>query len=153
MLFVAGEEVSWGQGLFGFSVPEFISRTNFQSELNIHNLKIIQKSNNALATNATRLLLAYLVLLPMFLKAVPTWVRLFEYIGIPVGSIRTSLLALSNYFIYVYLCSFDIFRKWSHDSLHEVFETNLEIVLLVLAVECYLSAKAAVSMAGGGSEP
>ena len=153
MFFVAGEEVSWGQRLFGFSVPEFIAKTNFQSELNIHNLKIIQESNNALATNATRLLLAYLALLPIFLKAIPSWASLFDSIGIPVASIRISLLVLANYFVYVYLCSFDIFRKWSHDSLHEVFETNLEIVLLVLAAECYLSAKTAASMAGGGAEP
>ena len=141
MFFVAGEEVSWGQGIFGYRVPEFIAESNFQRELNVHNLKVIQEYNNALATSATRLLLVYLALLPLFLKAFPTFSNMFALIGIPVGSIQISFLALANYFTHVYLCSFDIFREWTHDSLHEVFETNLEIVLLVLAVECYLSAR------------
>ena len=37
-LFVAGEEVSWGQRLIGYSAPEFFLRNNFQQELNLHNL-------------------------------------------------------------------------------------------------------------------
>jgi hypothetical protein len=35
---VAGEEVSWGNRLFGFIPPEFILEKNTQQELNIHNL-------------------------------------------------------------------------------------------------------------------
>ena len=35
---VAGEEVSWGNRLFGFIPPEFILEKNFQQELNVHNL-------------------------------------------------------------------------------------------------------------------
>jgi len=149
MFFVAGEEISWGQQLFGFSVPGLISEINFQGEFNIHNLKMIQESNNALAISATRLLLAYLVLLPMALLAFPTFQRMFNSIGIPFGSIQISLLALANYFIYVYLVSFDVFKKWTHDSLHEIFETNLEIVLLVLAFEIYSSAKGRVTTVDG----
>lgn len=37
-LFVAGEEFSWGQRLFGFYPPEFFLGNNFQQELNFHNL-------------------------------------------------------------------------------------------------------------------
>ncbi len=149
MLFVAGEEISWGQQLFGFSTPESISEINFQRELNIHNLKIIQESNNALAASASRLLLAYLILLPMVLLAFPAFQQLFNSVGIPFGSIQISLLALTNYFIHVFLVSFDVFRKWTHDSLAEVFETNLEIVLLVLAVEIYVSAKGRATTVDG----
>lgn len=37
-LFVAGEEMSWGQRLIGYSPPEFFLANNFQQELTLHNL-------------------------------------------------------------------------------------------------------------------
>ena len=36
-LFVAGEEVSWGQHIFGFATPDFLQGANFQDETNFHN--------------------------------------------------------------------------------------------------------------------
>ena len=36
--FVAGEEFSWGQRLFGYYPPEFFLANNFQQEINVHNL-------------------------------------------------------------------------------------------------------------------
>lgn len=39
--FVAlGEEISWGQMIFGFSPPDSIAAINEQKELNLHNLKV-----------------------------------------------------------------------------------------------------------------
>ena len=40
MLFGAGEEISWGQRIFGFATPEEINKINVQHEFNIHNLVI-----------------------------------------------------------------------------------------------------------------
>jgi hypothetical protein len=37
-LFIAGEEFSWGQRLFGYYAPEFFLSNNFQQEVNLHNL-------------------------------------------------------------------------------------------------------------------
>jgi len=37
-LFIAGEEFSWGQRLFGYYAPEFFLGNNFQQEMNLHNL-------------------------------------------------------------------------------------------------------------------
>lgn len=37
-LFVAGEEFSWGQRLFGYYPAEFFLENNFQQEANLHNL-------------------------------------------------------------------------------------------------------------------
>jgi hypothetical protein len=37
-LVVAGEEISWGQRLFGFKPPEVFLERNFQQELNFHNV-------------------------------------------------------------------------------------------------------------------
>ena len=37
-LFVAGEEISWGQRLLGFQSPTFFQEQNFQQEVNLHNV-------------------------------------------------------------------------------------------------------------------
>jgi hypothetical protein len=37
-LVVAGEEISWGQRLFGFKPPDVFLERNFQQELNLHNV-------------------------------------------------------------------------------------------------------------------
>ena len=39
-MFVAGEEISWGQRIFGFDTPENLMNINLQNEFTIHNIKI-----------------------------------------------------------------------------------------------------------------
>ena len=38
-IWAAGEEISWGQRLFGFETPEFLRTVNTQNEFNIHNIE------------------------------------------------------------------------------------------------------------------
>ena len=40
LFFGAGEEMSWGQRIFGFATPESINKINVQHEFNIHNMII-----------------------------------------------------------------------------------------------------------------
>ncbi|MCZ6617166.1 MAG: hypothetical protein O7E57_03455 [Gammaproteobacteria bacterium] len=40
-LFGAGEEISWGQRIFGFDSPQFFIDNNAQQETGLHNLKIV----------------------------------------------------------------------------------------------------------------
>ena len=39
MLFVVGEEISWGQRIVGFSTPDFLLDLNEQREFNLHNMR------------------------------------------------------------------------------------------------------------------
>jgi hypothetical protein len=41
---IAGEEVSWGQRLFGISTPEELERNNVQQELTLHNIEGVQSN-------------------------------------------------------------------------------------------------------------
>ena len=41
MFIFAGEEISWGQRVFGFATPEVLGEMNTQDELNIHNIKFV----------------------------------------------------------------------------------------------------------------
>jgi hypothetical protein len=43
-LFVAGEEISWGQRLFGWSTPESLGAINHQDETNVHNIHSVQRA-------------------------------------------------------------------------------------------------------------
>ena len=38
MTFAAGEEISWGQRIFGFSTPDLLMEVNDQQEFNLHNI-------------------------------------------------------------------------------------------------------------------
>lgn len=48
-LAVAGEEISWGQRVFGFATPEAIERVNVQREFSMHNLEGVHQNVRALA--------------------------------------------------------------------------------------------------------
>ena len=41
MVFVAGEEISWGQRIFSFDTPDFMEDVNEQQEFGLHNLRYI----------------------------------------------------------------------------------------------------------------
>lgn len=46
LFFVAlGEEISWGQRIFGWDTPEVMQRINSQQETNLHNLRFIHGQN------------------------------------------------------------------------------------------------------------
>jgi hypothetical protein len=42
LFFIVGEEISWGQRLFGIETPEFLEESNRQRELNLHNIFGVQ---------------------------------------------------------------------------------------------------------------
>ena len=42
--FGAGEEISWGQRIFGFETPKSLTQVNKQDELNLHNLSVLENS-------------------------------------------------------------------------------------------------------------
>ncbi len=56
MVFVAGEEISWGQRIFGFATPDFLASVNTQNEFNVHNIKnSLSKFNEAYISGALML--------------------------------------------------------------------------------------------------
>jgi hypothetical protein len=142
-LFIAGEEVSWGQHYFNFDVADSIADTNFQKEFNLHNSMLIQSSNNSLSSIFFKLLMFYFILLPMFLVVFPTLRKLAQRVKIPLPSMLIAIIALlakvadiANHKV-VYGSSF------REDSLHlgEGVESIFELCLLILAIECLVAAK------------
>ena len=52
--FAAGEEISWGQRIFGFATPDFLMHLNEQKEFTVHN--IANKSFDIICLNGTLIL-------------------------------------------------------------------------------------------------
>ncbi|MEJ7912969.1 MAG: hypothetical protein WKF70_07430 [Chitinophagaceae bacterium] len=86
LIIAAGEEISWGQRLFGIETPEYFRENNLQEETNLHNLKI-----NGVEIN--RLVFSYLLIsaLVIYLGVFPIlyqkkeWMRRFaDRWGIPM---------------------------------------------------------------------
>jgi hypothetical protein len=71
--FVAGEEISWGQRVFGLATPASLETVNHQGELNVHNIKPVQRAFGYVVLVAS----AYGVFSPYFKKRIldraPYW--------------------------------------------------------------------------------
>jgi hypothetical protein len=144
LLFLFAEEISWGQRILGIEVPERIANLSFQGELNLHNIKIMQKSNNAVSTYGAKLLLLYLVVPPFFLRFFPQWGRWLVAKGLPFTSLSVSLLAVINYLLLksaLFVFGAEGETVYSY-RISEIYEVNLEFLLFVFAFQIYYNLKA-----------
>ena len=81
MVFAAGEEISWGQRIFGFATPDFLMRLNEQQELTVHN--IANKSFDFVWLNGTLIL--------CMVTSAAFFCRKDRLVGIPLPSILLML--------------------------------------------------------------
>jgi hypothetical protein len=96
MLFGAGEEISWGQRIFGYGTPETVKDLNVQGEFNLHNLEIFNQRQftNQRRDGLKRLLemgmmfkiftFAYGILLPLATWHIKSIQNLVQQIRVPV---------------------------------------------------------------------
>lgn len=92
-----GEEISWGQRLFGIASPEFFLAHNGQSETNLHNLIVADVSVNKLIFGKLLAILAvaYLVPLPVLYRRSPTARRWVNRHALPIPRVHHVWLALA----------------------------------------------------------
>jgi cell division protein FtsW (lipid II flippase) len=87
LLFIAaGEEISWGQRIFGLQTPEYFREKNLQSETNFHNLKVngIEINRFVFSYLLITALVIYLVIFPLLYKR-KQWMKTFaDRWGIPI---------------------------------------------------------------------
>ena len=90
-VFVAMEEISWGQRVFGHRPPDYFLAENFQQELNLHNIA----STGARMNTFRGIILGYGVLLPL-IALIPFMRRLFDRIAIapPPIELTPSMFAM-----------------------------------------------------------
>ena len=132
-----GEEISWGQRIFGFETPELLNEINAQQETNIHNLWIFhgkdaegqRKGFLALVTNIDRLFsvfwLTYCLLVPIAYRMSSRAAGFLNRIALPIVSISIGSLFMLNYLIS------KIF-EWTLLPVVEIKEHNFAFLFVIL---------------------
>lgn len=126
-----GEEISWGQRIFGWDTPEAIEAANLQGETNLHNLAALQ---NLIPVHTVFNLfwLAYGVALPLLNRfaLVRAWLR---RIGLPVAPTWIATLFVLSYVSFNLVAArFGLDSAVRH-ALNELKESNAGLVCAVLS--------------------
>jgi hypothetical protein len=145
MFICFGEEISWGQRIFGWSTPTTISELNAQGETNFHNLHIVHQWNRdgtekdfvGKLVNMNRLFsvfwLAVFVLLPLAAHLSAPACKFIDAHKIPVPPMWCGALFLINYGIYKVLAT--IYAGTIRaPGLDEIKETNYAAIYAFLAL-------------------
>ena len=84
--FGAGEEISWGQRIFGIESSEFFEQNNAQKETNLHNLVVGETKLNKLIFGQilTAILIIYLIIIPAFYKKWDWLAKLVKLFAVPL---------------------------------------------------------------------
>lgn len=77
-----GEEISWGQRIFGIKTPELLSQVNIQNETNLHNIGSISVFSNLFFL----ITLTFFLLIPYLIKKDEQAKKLLYYVYFPVPS-------------------------------------------------------------------
>jgi len=85
-IFVAGEEISWGQRIFHVQSSEFFQKQNSQGETNLHNLVVGGKKVNKIIFSQllTVCVALYLIVFPLLYVKNEKWRNFADYFGIPL---------------------------------------------------------------------
>lgn len=146
MLVCFGEEISWGQRIFGWGTPASLKEVNAQGEFNVHNLWLFQakhpdgtqKSHLELMLNANRLYaifwLVYCVLVPLAVMSSPRMARLAAYLGIPLPSLAIGGLFPANFLVFRLIVGLGELDQATVSAFDELKETNYAFGFLLLAL-------------------
>ena len=137
--FGAGEEISWGQRIFGFETPQTLAQVNKQDELNLHNLSVLE--NSAFFT-ADRLFDAFWFLFAVLTPAVALLLPAFrKFAGkfIPIVYWGIGLLFLYNYLWakaakLLYKASYAFDNLSLTQATQEIKESNYAIVFILVGL-------------------
>ncbi len=88
--FASGEEISWGQRIFGWESGAFFNAANAQHQTNLHNLVIgnIRLAKTLFGNGLTLVLLLYLAALPLAYALSGPARRMANRLALPVPHIR-----------------------------------------------------------------
>jgi hypothetical protein len=142
-----GEEISWGQRIFGIDTPESIAAKNMQGEMNLHNLDVFHpqdesgQSKSGLAKLLTIDFLynlfwfGWCVLLPsVALMHIKPLDNLFQNLRVPVPALSIGVIFILNFGVYIIIRSNLPVDKSSlfYMKLREVFECISALIFVVI---------------------
>jgi hypothetical protein len=138
-----GEEINWGQNVFGMKTPGFLEEINAQKELNIHNLKMFYywdenregKTGWRLAFTAKSLFtyfwIFYCFIIPLLFSVVRPVRRLIDKIDLPVVPLWIGALFLINYEVKKAIPHYRPLQR--QNNIEEVFECVIAFLFMLAA--------------------
>lgn len=140
-LFAGGEEISWGQRIFGWNTPAAIADINAQDETTIHNLDIFQQGKSfSFWFNA--FWIGFCVCVPLLDRWRPAYV-FFERIRLPVVPLWTGVLLLVNYAVFKMIASSHASGSELRHAANELKESTIAVVFVWIAWILFENEKAA----------
>ncbi len=99
--FCRGEEISWGQRIFGIKTPKYFEEHNAQDEMNIHNLVVDgEKLNKIIFSQLLSVLIGiYLVLLPILYMRNAAVKKFIDRAGVPVARLYQIIMAAAVFLL------------------------------------------------------
>ena len=129
-IFAAGEEISWGQRIFGWQTGEAMASLNSQGETNLHNLQIGEvKLNKLIFTYGLGLVvLGYFLVLPLVARRSKAFQHFLAKVGVPLS--RAAILV---WFVLAALAVLAI----PHSNKWEVLEATVPLVALAVLFDAF----------------
>lgn len=134
-LFVAGEEISWGQRFFGFDTPEMIKSVNFQNEMTLHNIGNFGK--NWIRRIFMLSMFFYLIVIPLVVNYHKRVKQFLSKIRFVIPKTDLIILFLCSLILPCYVKYCEIFESplpKYHDYAMEVTELYAGLIFLDLVV-------------------
>lgn len=121
-IFGAGEEISWGQRIFGVETGEYFLEKNYQGETNLHNLEVGGVDLNKLIFSQLMfiVLIFYFVFLPILVYKTKFFRKLVLDFGVPMPRLHHTIMLLATNSAIIFLINI---KKES--ELHELALTGI----------------------------
>ncbi len=148
LFFVAmGEEISWGQRIFGWNTPSAINEINSQGEINLHNISFVngQNPDGTLKTGIASLLTSHRIfyalvvfwalLIPLGDRLFPKCQDFFKKLNFPIHPIYFGTLMLGILLIgkVIRLFILDTSTVW-RSYISEISESNFAFITAIIAI-------------------
>lgn len=126
LFFGAGEEISWGQRIFGITSSDFFTQNNAQQETNLHNMVVGDvKLNKLIFSNLMSVAFGiYFLVLPILWKKSPRMKTLLDNFGISVPrAVHVIIFIIATLLV---LIPIDHSRKW------EIWEYVFALIMFLI---------------------
>lgn len=159
MFFAFGEEISWGQRIFGVETPEYMKENNIQGELNLHNLEVFSTRNvdgemkSGLLSEwftVSRMFqvfwFSFAIIIPILSYFSINISRFIKRIGIPIIPLWIGSFFVINYIIQrilTFTAPYYLSAEYDPKALRfvEVKESIFAFLFLIVALNIYSSTK------------
>jgi hypothetical protein len=137
LIFGAGEEISWGQRLFGFETPEAMEE-NEQEEFTVHNLPVFNTVNETNLFQMNRMFIyfwfGFCLMVPLS-ALVSTRLRdWYHTLGVPVVPLAIGGLFMLNYILSKVYDPLDMVRESYDGRLSELRECQQALLFALVAL-------------------